>query len=291
MNWAHLDERIEGVAAGRAEKRIAYALADQYVPYGYSEFLISEVAWMVQQNPSRRPKCMLIFGESGCGKSMILNEVVRRFAAPEASAEMPVVSVDLPSATDMRPFFIRVLRALDYPFSQYDRKDVLYDQMVMALKVANTRVLVIDELHNLLLARKGMEECMVTLRDMVNIPLSILSAGTQSARVCVAADDQLKHRFRCHPMGKWKVSQSTRDFVATLESRLPLLKPSNLADKEILVQLVSKCGGHPATIVTVIREAAREAILCGEESIDRGILEKVMTRILAEKYEATNDRA
>lgn len=288
LNYTHLDPRLHEIAGQSVDARISYCLGDRYIPYAYSENLISEVYWIVQEVESKRPKCMLLFGDSGCGKSMILSEVTRRLGRGGSNSQsVPIVSVTIPGTSDMKLFFIRILRELDYPFSSKDRKDQLYDQAVMALKAARTKLLVIDELHNLLLSRRELAECMVCIRDLANLPLSILAAGTKTVRTCVAADDQLRHRFRCHALRRWAVNREVRDFVATLESRLPLRAPSDLSEKETLTHLVSRSGGHPATLVTVIREAARSALMAGEERISRAILDEVLTKVLAEKYEAT----
>ncbi|WP_295964300.1 TniB family NTP-binding protein [uncultured Xanthomonas sp.] len=286
MSLDHLDPRIADLASRPKDERIAYILADKYVPYGLAEEIIDKAYWILRQERTQRPKCLLLFADSGCGKSMILDEINRRHGGSQNPREVPVVSIKLSGSSDVRMLFIRILRELDVPFSSGDRKDALYDQAIQALRAYGTKVIIIDELHNLLLAKRLVNESMVVIRDLANTPLSLICAGTRAARSCVNADEQLKHRFRCHQLKRWGATKDAREFFATLESRLPLLEPSNLSSAAVATFLINKTQGHVETMVTVIRESGKTALLNNKEAITPEIIEEVVARVMAEKYEA-----
>jgi type II secretory pathway predicted ATPase ExeA len=270
------------------EKRIAYCISERYIPYPKAEDFISEFRWIMQQTVSSRPKCMLLIGDPGTGKSMVFSEIIRRYSAKPAEnqGDVPVVDVNLAGSTELRAMFSRILRKLDSPHSMSDRPASLYEQAVCALKLRNTRAALIDELHNLLLTKSKLEESMSAIRDLSNLPISLVCCGTSAARACVSADPQLKDRFRCHVLSAWKLDDVTRSIVATLEARLPLKEPSGLANREVLPTLVQMSGGHPHTLVTSVREAARDALLNGEERISLGTLKTATARVLSQKFEA-----
>lgn len=293
MNYLHLDPRIAASADQPDEKRIAYILADKYVPYPKAEYIISEIQWCIEQLVASRPKCLLIVGDPGLGKTMILAESERRAAQAKSLNDeklptrlTPLVHISLAGTSDLRVLFARILRCLDSPYSLNDRVATLYDQTCLSLRVAGTKVLYLDELHNLLLTKSQLAEAMSVLRDLANLPLSIVAAGTTPANSCISSDDQLKHRFRCHRLTPWTESEDIRTLVATLESRIPLRKRSNLAGKELFPVLIGMSSGHPHTLMTAVREAAREAIVSQAEAISKKILQAAFDRVLAEKYGA-----
>lgn len=294
MTYPYLDSRIAAIAERPDEERIAYILADKYIPYPRAEYIISEIQWCIGQLRTSRPKCLLVVGDPGLGKTMILGESQRRAVEANDAEEdqlgltrnTPLVSVSLAGTSDLRVLFARILRCLDSPYSLRDRVAALYDQTCISLRIAGTKVLYLDELHNLLLTRSQLGEAMSVLRDFANIPLSIVAAGTRPANNCISSDDQLKHRFRCHQLKPWTESEDTRSLIATLESRIPLREPSNLTGKEVFPTLVSRSSGHPHTLITAVREAARDAILSRSEQITLPILEAAFDRVLSEKYGA-----
>ncbi|WP_426280516.1 TniB family NTP-binding protein [Lysobacter soli] len=289
MKYPHLDSRIESVADRPVAERVSYMLADRYVPYPKAEHVIAEVDWILKQEATQRPKCELIIAEPGLGKTMLLNEIGRRLGsrgAGELARQRPLVSISLAGVADLKVLFSRALRALDSPFSMNDKVTAMYEQTCLSLRSAGTKILQLDELHNLLLARSRVGEAMAVIRDLANLPVSLVCAGTIAAQICVSADEQLRDRFRCHHLRPWMESDETRNLLATLESRLPLRLPSDLTSKRTFQMIVRMSNGHPRTMVAAIREAGRDALQEGDERIDRKRLKHSLQRVLAEKFEA-----
>jgi hypothetical protein len=163
----------------------------------------------------------------------------------------------------------------------------MQEQVREALKSAGTKVLAIDELHNLLQMLKMLEFHMAVLRDLANLPLCLLCAGTNAASSCIAADPQLKDRFRRYRLSAWGETMETRNFLATLESRLPLARPSNLSGSVMMPLILRLSRGHTGTMVTGLREAARDAVASGSERIDEEGVSVAIGRVLTEQLEMT----
>ncbi len=288
MMPSHLDPRMGKIIEAPVRERISYILADRYLPYPRAERVIEEIDACLDRPSTHRPKCLLIFGAPGVGKTMILDEAWRRQQASCSPHQVsrPLVKISLGGVSDLRSLFGRILRELDSPYSIKDRLVALYEQACFSIKARETQVLIIDELHNLLLHGSKIREAMAVIRDLANLPLSLVCAGTNAAWECIAADPQLQHRFRCHALNTWLETHETRNILATLESRLPLRNPSGLANSEMMPMLVRMSQGHPQTMITAIREAGRDALERGDEAIRADVLKQALQRLLEEKYEA-----
>ncbi|BDU21553.1 TniB family NTP-binding protein [Dyella sp. GSA-30] len=287
---SHLDPRIHKMMERSSEERVGYIMAEKFVPYPLAVYLIDEVKSILSQDAADRYKCMLIYAAPGGGKTMILNECRRvfankriRFNADLSSGKDPFVLVSLPPISDLRVMYFRILDILHIPYAQNDKIGPLHEQVCRALHNAGTRILGIDEIHNILLAKKDLEACMAAIRDLANLPLSLLCAGTLAARHCIAADEQLRVRFRCHELLAWQISENTRNFLATLEARLPLEKPSHLSGSEMMPLIIRLSQGHIGTMVVAVREAARDAVRSGEEVISEKGIKLSVERVLSQR--------
>ncbi|UNK49857.1 TniB family NTP-binding protein [Lysobacter sp. S4-A87] len=275
---------------GSNEQRIDYVLFPRFIPYPRAEYLLGEIGDLRRMDVSPRPKCILVSGAPGFGKSMILKEALRLYGAEISEASevgrkrWPFFGIELPPMSDIRPLYGRVLTKLGIPHSLEDKPSLLHEQTCTALDGAYTVLLGLDEIHNLL-ATKKTEECMTALRDITNHGVALLCAGVESARNVISADAQMADRFRCHRLQPWICNDDTRDFLATLETRLPLRDPSGLDRQEMLEAIVLLSHGSLGKMVTGVREAARDVIRDGRECIGLDDTKLAMCRQIAEGYD------
>jgi len=288
-SYDHLDPRLWPLMEEPDERRIDYILLPKFIPYPRAEYILQEVGDLCRIGSSPRPKCILVSGSPGSGKSMILREALRLYGCEDGVGESgrkrwPFFSVELPHMSDIRPLYGRVLTKLGVPHSLDDKAALLHEQTWMGLQGACTILLGLDEIHNLL-ATKRTEDCMTALRDITNHGVGLLCAGIESARNVISADPQMADRFRCHRLRPWTCSNDTRDFLATLQARLPLRKPSELHQPEMLEMIVGLSQGHLGKMVTGVREAARDAIRSGKECLDTDAIKLAMQRQIREGYD------
>lgn len=289
-DYSHVRSRIHYLFEGAIEDRIFFIEANQYVPNQRGQRVLAAARKIIEPNPFHvnglvniRPDCIIVIGESGMGKSFILEELVRTFGVTfDEETGRPIlraIFVKSPNITDMRNLFTRILSALGTPYCYDDKPDQMCEQVIGALKDAKIRALVIDELHNFLAASTKLESHMRVLRDIANAPLSLICAGMSSAESCINADDQLDQRFDRHYLFPWTPSIELRNFLATFEAGLPLKLPSNLSGKELLPLLVRLSSGSTRFMTRTICEGATLAINTGIERITGDILKEAAETI------------
>lgn len=287
----HVHPNLHQLFDGDVSKRTNYILSERFIPYKGASKVAKDVREVMGVDYSKRPKCILIYAEPGMGKSMLLESIACVYPpcrpSPESGRKHVFVHVSLESVTDLRQMYSRILTILGEPHSMDDKPASMQEQAREALKTAGTKVLAIDELHNLLQMRKMLEFHMAVLRDFANLPLCLLCAGTNVASSCIAADPQLKDRFRRYRLSAWGETMETRNFLATLESRLPLARPSDLSGSVMMPLILRLSRGHTGTMVTGLREAARDAVEDGSERIDEEGVSVAIGRVLTEQLEMT----
>ena len=94
------------------------------------------------------------------------------------------------------------------------------------------RMLVLDELHNILAApthtRRDVLNLLRFLGNQLRIPL--VSVGTREAYLAIRSDDQLENRFEPPVLPRWAPDEpTTRSLLASFAASFPLRHPSPIA--------------------------------------------------------------
>lgn len=279
-DYAHVDPHVHLWFERSDAERATFILRDSYVPYARGTKIVRAGADIIRGPRQEPPRCMLVIGEPGFGKSTLLSHIAS--SHPLIGAESAkVVRINLPGVFDLHTFFRRLLLALHVPHSPKDKPGVLMESAFTSLVAQNVVVLMLDEFHNIFLgSAKALPLVMATIRDMTNTPrLSLICAGTYAAESCVVVDEQLDERFDRFALSPWEESTSFRNFVATFECRLPLRRPSNLSNHEHLPLLLRVTDGRMNRLVRVLREAGAAAVNNGTECIDRGLITETAVRL------------
>ena len=147
------------------------------------------------------------------------------------------------------------------------------------------KMLIIDELHNLLAGNNNIQrEFLNVLRFIGNeMQIPIIGVGIKDAYLAIRSDDQLENRFEPFILPIWQNNNEFTKLLKSIIMILPLKKPSQLLDAEVRSMLLSKSEGSIGEIMTILTRAASEAIVSGKEFIDLEILEKT-------KYNSPSER-
>jgi hypothetical protein len=183
---------------------------------------------------------------------------------------MPVVYTVAPPSPDESRMYTAILSSMNVPFSHSDNTAKKLSLVEYYIKIMRTRVIVIDEIHNVLSGSYNKRtQFMEALKNLtIDKDLKIFLAGTNDALSAVSIDNQMKSRFRPHELPTWHNDELFASFIHTLETMIPLKKASNLySDKRLLAKLHDASEGCIGEAIAIIKDAAVEAIETGSEKI------------------------
>ena len=277
----HLSPAARSVAALPPSERLAHMHGQWWIAHPRAEAALARLDAAFTSGPGRiRPPNLLIVGPTNNGKSMIA-EKFRRLHPPAPSAcgqreVVPVVIMQMPTEPSVRRFYASVLVALNAPLSFNGPGERLERHALNLLRAVETRMLMVDELHNLLAgAHRRRAEFLNMLRFLGNtLRIPVVGLGTKQAQIAVRSDDQLENRFEPVPLPVWEDDLAFARLLASFEHALPLRERSDLAGKPELRSLVlQRSTGLIGEVAALLTTATNHALLHGRERIDRMVLD------------------
>ena len=239
------------------------------------------------------PVCGAILGASGVGKTSVVDHYCRLHPSEEmeTATRQPVLKVTL--QPDARPKGIAadLLFALGDPAWSSGTVQTLTNRAVRLLQHCGVELIVLDEFHHLFDAdrAKVMTKASQWLKVLiVNTRIPVVVCGMPEAEYVLRAE-HTERRFKerislaCFT---WRTAQGRREFrgmLKKLDETLPLAERSNLDDLETAGRLYLACRGVPDYLMTLLRDAAAEAIRRGNETIEHADLARVFERKLAQQ--------
>lgn len=289
MDLNHLLPSVHAVTALSPEERITKLQSDYWIGYGHAEQALNRLEDLFSCPKRIRMPNMLIIGPTNNGKTMIVEKFRRRHLPYESEKGdheiIPVLMVQMPSDPTIQRFYSAVIYALGSPISSYSST---VRNEIMALKLlrsTQTKVLIIDELHNILAGGPYKQrEFLNLLRFLGNeLHLSIVGVGIKDAYLAIRSDDQLENRFEPLILPLWKNDHEFMRLLTSFQSVLPLQKPSDLLDPDIRTLILTRSEGTIGEISSLLTKATCAAIHSGKEYIDLKILEQTDYRSPTER--------
>jgi len=191
--------------------------------------------------------------------------------------EVPVLHVEAPSGPDARRFYTNLLRRMvpDYPATRaLHTKEA---DAIHHLRRARTRLLVIDEIHNILSGKRDqVRQFLNLIRFLGNeLRIPLVGVGTKDALATMAADDQTANRFEPFALPRWRPGEEYLTLLDSFEAILPLRKSSDLSSPSLAERILTMSEGVLGEIATILNRAAEAAILSGKERIDAAVLREI----------------
>ena len=285
----HLLPNIREIALLPVEQRIIRLRNEYWIGYNRAEVALNRLEDLLNYPKRLRMLNMLIIGPTNNGKTMIV-EKFRRNHLPYESADgeheiIPVLMVQMPSNPTVKRFYAAIIRAIGSPITNY--QSLIKNEIISLklLKTTQTKILIIDELHNVLAGNNSQQrEFLNIIRFLGNeLQISIVGVGIKDAYLAIRSDDQLENRFEPFILPVWKNDNEFIRLLASFIKILPLRKLSQLLDPDISTMILEHSEGTIGEISALLIQAACDAIISGKEYIDLEILEQVNYRSPTER--------
>lgn len=277
----HLNEAAHAALELTDDERIARIQSARWIGYTRARQVLDKLDDLLKFPKKHRMPNMLLVGETNNGKTMIVNRfqaLNKTFDNPDGSGiTLPVFLVQAPPVPDEVRFYNEMLTKLFAPFKFSEKVDKKHFQVVRILTKTNTRMLVIDEIHNIIAgSTQRKHNFLNTLKNLGNeLQIPIVTVGTKDAFHAISSDAQLANRFEPVTLPRWKMDEDFVRLLVSFERMLPLKEPSNLADVGTAAKLLSMSEGVIGELSTVLSRAAVFAIKTKRERITLKELESI----------------
>ncbi|MER9274155.1 TniB family NTP-binding protein [Mesorhizobium sp. M0643] len=283
MDLNHLAPDLQTIAAGDDVQRIAIIRGQWWIGYPLAQATLDLLGTAIENEPGRvRPQCFLLLGPTNNGKSMIVEKFRRDHTPPPVpdreEENIPVVVVQMLTDPSVARFYQHLLETLGAPVRRTARKHDLEAQALSILKRVGAKILIIDELHNILAGSSpAQREFLNLLRFLGNeLRIPVVGAGTRDAYLAIRTDPQLENRFHPIILPVWEEGDELSRLIQSFVATFPLRKPSFLNSVDLQRWILARTGGTIGEIAALLRSAAVAAVESGEEAINQRSL-RLMT--------------
>jgi type II secretory pathway predicted ATPase ExeA len=256
------------------DKRIEWIRTERWVAFPKAASVIQRLETLLGYPRRPRMPCLLLYGRSGMGKSMAIAKFHRAhppvFNEIEGSTTMPVVVFQMPKEPLEEDFYDQLLRAVGVPFRLTITKREAARTSLRLLQDLKTRVLIIDEMNNMLAGTSRQQRLFLNLIRFVTneLALPIVCAGTPEAHRALLFDAHLADRFDAMELTPWRNDETFAMLLRSLASTRPLRAPSDLENPAVRKRIMQLSEGITGRIFRLIEEAAVMAVKSGRECID-----------------------
>jgi hypothetical protein len=272
LDLSHLTSAAQKIALLPDNERIQRIRSDRWIGYPRAVEAINHLEDLFSWPTKQRMPNLLIIGPTNNGKSMII-EKFRRIHPPiskEDRENIPVLSVQMPSEPSISRFYTVLLSTIGAPIRPRQRLAELEHIALKLLRTIEVRVLIIDELHNVL-AGKGnnQREFLNLLRFLGNeLRIPLVGVGTYEAYLAIRSDDQLENRFEPMILPLWEEGDDLYSLLASFVSALPLRHRSLISTPHMARYLLTRSEGTIGELARLLTSAAIAAVESGEEAIN-----------------------
>ncbi len=270
--WSYLDDPVE--------ERVTRLYMPKWVAYARGDEALARMEHLLRHPSCGRMPCMLLYGDSDIGKTMIVEKFVRdhpdicnEFGEVEARK---VLRMQMPPKPSDGKFYAQIIGALGNPVP-YSKRSA--DVELLGLRLLHRhppKLLIVDEVHHLLAGSvREQRQSLNQLKFLSNeLRMSVIALGTSEALYAMQTDPQIASRFEPFALPRWRESAELRAFVASFGRLLPLEKPSPFADKHMIQKLLAYSNGLTGRITTLLAQSAELAIRQKTETISIDLLEQ-----------------
>lgn len=270
MTKTHLPGEVFDLSA---EEKADYIRSRRWIGYTRALDIIKKLNSLVTYPKSHRMPNALVVGPTNNGKTSIIErfQSLNKPYESEFDGQMnvPVLVVECPPAPDELRLYNAILETLNIPYRATVHVDTQKKNVKDMLLRLNTKVLVLDEIHNILSGNPTKQRQMLnTIKFLGNeLRIPFVGCGTKEAMLAIKADAQLENRFHPLVLPPWNLNSGFQSLLASFEAMLPLRESSGLSKPSMAKKIHLKTRGIIGEVSELISEAAIIAINEGRECI------------------------
>tara|TARA_R110001583_G_C5668565_1_gene410451 strand:- start:7907 stop:8917 length:1011 start_codon:yes stop_codon:yes gene_type:complete len=231
-------------------------------------------------------QCMLLTGDTGSGKSHLINHYKLRFERRQKGDAMtcPLLVSRIPSKLDLEQTMIQLLHDMGQFGSEFRKKrsgDIgLTESLVRLLRLCETELIVINEFQELIEFKSVKERQSIANRfkyisEEAGVPIVIVGMPWAEQ---IADEPQWASRLICRRrLSYFKLSEGPEQFVRFLKGlalRMPFKIAPKLEAKHIALPLFSVSRGEIRKLKHLLNEAVAIALEENAETLSQGHLSK-----------------
>lgn len=284
QRFPHLHEDLREVIDQYGPVRIDHLHIDRWIDYPRALEALETLEALLKTPPRTRMPCLLLYGDSGMGKTMIIEKLRRahrpKFDSERRTLKLDIIAIQMPAKPSEARVYAQILKAIGAPTRPNERLAVLEPITLALLHKIKPRMLVVDEVHNLLAgAAREQRIALNLLKFLANdLSCSIVALGTRDAQIAMQTDSQIASRFRPLELTRWRNDPILWRFLRAYEKLLPLRLPSQLSQPALARLIVDRSDGITGEITEILTRAAEIAIRRGDERITEGNLSMAYPR-------------
>lgn len=242
-------------------------------------------------------QCMLVTGDTGSGKSMLIKNYQKRFAEFEEKsagyAYHPVLFSRIPSRPTLSATIIELLVNLGQPASFYRQgrsTDLsLTDALVKCLVRCKTELIIIDEFQELVEYKTDRKQTEIANRlklvsEKAKVPIVLV--GMPWAQKITEEPQWASRLMIRRKIPFFKISEGRDNFVRFLiglANRMPLKETPKLQEKHTVFALFSVCSGCLRALKHFLDEALKQALLDDASTLEKEHLSRTFALFYPEK--------
>lgn len=195
-DYSHLHPHTVLELALPQPQRIKAIRSARWIGYPAAIAALARMEELLEFPQTHRMPCMLLVGDTNNGKTMLLKHFFRQHRFNDLSVQgstLPALYMQCPAVPDERALFSAMLERLRIPHNPNSRGHVLCGQAERALRALNVRMLMLDEVHNILVGPAiKQKQFLNTLKYLSNeLQIPIVAAGTRDALQVTRSDNQI----------------------------------------------------------------------------------------------------
>lgn len=275
----HIHPAFRDKAMAGDEERIALIRSDRWIGHPTANTTLLKLEEMLTGPMRARMDSLLITGESGMGKTMIIEKFLRQHPQREdqisGTLKTPIVSIQMAPTPGEKRLYIQILDALNVDTLGRMDKDHAATLCLRLMKAMGVRMLVIDEVHNLLCGtvQQG-SEARNTIKFLSNgLRIPVVCAGTPEAARAIRQDVQLANRMHEITLPRWRDDTTLQRLLNSIVLSLPLRRPSPINDPKTRKLILGMSEGITVRLFRLLEAAAVQAIRTQQECIDFDLLD------------------